>query len=143
MTQPDDAPLAPRCESLYRRYARAVDDGDVEGLRAFCLDDVRLTRGADATLEGVEAFLDIYRAHVGKGVPLTRHVITNVVAERVADGISSRAYFQAWFYEETRTRVVSGTYDDLLVERDGGELVFAHKVNNVERILELPTALIS
>jgi 3-phenylpropionate/cinnamic acid dioxygenase small subunit len=143
MTEHDDAHLASRCERLYRRYARAVDDGDVEGLREFCADDVRLTRGADATLEGVEAFLDIYRAHVGRGVPLTRHVITNVVADRVADGISARAYFQAWFYEEAQTRVVSGSYDDLLVERDGGGLVFVRKVNNVERILELPPAVIA
>jgi 3-phenylpropionate/cinnamic acid dioxygenase small subunit len=132
--------LTARCERTYRRYARAVDDADLDTLRELCTDDVRLTRGTDADLLGVEAFLDIYRHHLGLGVPLTRHVITNVVADAVADGVAARAYFQAWFYEESSTRVASGSYDDFLVEQDG-VLRFAHKVNAVERIIVLPAAV--
>ncbi len=140
MTEQDHVLLTGRCERLYRQYADAVDRADLAGLRRFCVEGVRLTRGADSTLDGVEALLEAYRAHLGQGVPLTRHVIANVVADPAAEGVSARAYFQAWFYEEERTRVVSGRYDDLLVE-DDGELRFAHKVNIVERVLVLPPAV--
>ena len=140
MSELEPVGLTARCERLYRLYAAAVDVGDLEGLRRFCTDDVRLTRGGDATLDGIEAFLDGYRAHVGPGRPLTRHIVSNVVADPVEGGVSARAYFQAWFYEEQGTRVVSGSYDDVLVEVDG-ELRFAHKVNIVERIVVLPPAV--
>lgn len=140
MSNEGDVTLTARCERLYRRYARAVDRGDLEALRPMCLEDVLLTRG-DATLNGIGALIDAYQAHVGPDMPLARHHVSNVVAETVASGISAQAYFQAWFYEETRTRVVSGSYDDRLVDHDG-ILRFAHKVNVVERVLVLPPSVL-
>ncbi len=140
MSEMEHLALTVRCERLYRLYAAAVDGGDLEALRGLCIDDVRLTRGRDATLEGIESLLAVYRAHVGPSRPLTRHLVSNVVVDPVEGGVSARAYFQAWFYEDQATRVVSGSYDDVLVEVDG-ELRFAHKVNNVERVVVLPPAV--
>lgn len=133
----DTAILAARSAQLYYAYARAVDDGDLDTLRSIVTDDVRVTRGDHPTEQGVEAFLDIYRAHNALQIPVCKHVITNVLAEPEGDEIRTHAYFQATFLEEERTRVIIGRYDDVHVERDG-QLKLAHKKIRVQRVLELP-----
>jgi 3-phenylpropionate/cinnamic acid dioxygenase small subunit len=138
-TSTDTATLAARSAQLYYTYARAVDEGDLDTLRSIVTDDVRITRGDNPTEQGVEAFLDVYRAHNALNVPVCKHVITNVLAERDGDDIRTHAYFQATFLEEARTRLVIGVYDDVHVEHDG-ELRLTHKRIRVERVLELPAS---
>jgi 3-phenylpropionate/cinnamic acid dioxygenase small subunit len=133
----DNAILSARSAQLYYIYARAVDEGDLETLRAIVTDDVRVTRGDHPTEQGVEAFLDIYRAHKALRIPVCKHVVTNVLAQQDKDEIRTHAYFQATFLEEERTRVIIGLYDDVHVERDG-QLKLAHKKIRVQRVLELP-----
>ena len=135
----DPAVLGARSARLYARYARAVDAGDLGALRAMVTDDVGVTRGDLPTTSGVEAFLDVYRAHVAQGIPVCRHVVTNVLAEPAGELIRTSAYFQATMFEEQRTRVVTGTYADDHVDRDG-ELLIAHKRISVDRVLYLPAA---
>ncbi|RBY83675.1 nuclear transport factor 2 family protein [Geodermatophilus sp. TF02-6] len=140
----DPALLAVHSARLYHRYAKAVDDGDLDALRAMVTEDVEITRGDAPTERGVEAFLDVYRAHNALRIPVCQHVVTNVLAQRARDAgatgaIETSAYFQATMLEEQRTRVVIGSYADVHVERDG-ELKLAHKRIRVDRVLHLPAA---
>ncbi|MGZ4199359.1 MAG: nuclear transport factor 2 family protein [Thermoleophilia bacterium] len=135
----DNATLAARSAQLYYTYARAVDEGDLDTLRSIVTEDVQVTRGDHPTEQGVEAFLDVYRAHNALRIPVCKHVVTNVLAEPDGDGIRTHAYFQATFLELERTRVIIGVYDDVHVERDG-ELKLAHKKITVQRVLELPAS---
>ena len=135
----DTATLAARSAELYYTYARAVDEADLETLRAIATEDVLITRGDNPTEQGVEKFLDVYRAHNALNVPVCKHVVTNVLAEQDGDEIKTHAYFQATFLLEEKTRVIIGVYDDVHVERDG-KLKFAHKKIRVQRVLELPAS---
>ena len=135
----DTATLSARSAQLYYTYARAVDEGDLDTLRSIVIEDVQITRGDNPTEQGVEAFLDVYRAHNALNVPVCKHVITNVLAELDGDAVQTHAYFQATFLEEGRTRVIIGVYDDVHVERDG-DLKLAHKKIRVQRVLELPAS---
>jgi 3-phenylpropionate/cinnamic acid dioxygenase small subunit len=138
-TTTDTALLAARSAQLYYTYARAVDEGDLDTLRSIVTEDVRVTRGDHPTEQGVEAFLDVYRAHNALQIPVCKHVVTNVLSEPDGDQIRTHAYFQATFLEDAQTRVIIGVYDDVHVERDG-ELKLAHKMIRVQRVLQLPAA---
>lgn len=138
-TTVEDAGLAARSAQLYYAYARAVDEEDLDTLRAIVTDDVQVTRGQHPTEQGVEAFLDVYRAHIAMRIPVCKHVVTNVQAERQGDDIVTHAYFQATLLHEDRTRVIIGVYDDVQREVDG-RLLLAHKKITVQRVLELPAA---
>lgn len=138
-TTTDAALLAARSAQLYYTYARAVDEGDLDTLRAIATEDVQVTRGDHATEQGVEKFLDVYRAHNALKIPVCKHVVTNVLAEPDGDEIRTHAYFQATFLEKELTRVIIGVYDDVHVERDG-ELRLAHKKIRVQRVLQLPAS---
>ncbi len=133
------AELDARSARLYYRYARAVDEGDLDTLRAIVTDDVQITRGDHPTEDGVEAFLDVYRAHNALEIPVCKHVVTNVLADASGDEVVTHAYFQATMLEEKRTRVIIGVYDDVHREVDG-ELKLAHKKIRVQRILVLPAS---
>ena len=133
------ATLGARSARLYYRYARAVDEGDLDTLRAICAEDIQITRGDHPTEDGVEAFLDVYRAHNALDIPVCKHVVTNVLAEQDGDDIVTHAYFEATMLEEEQTRVVIGVYDDVHREVDG-ELKLAHKKIRVQRQLILPAA---
>ena len=136
----DPATLGARSARVYYTYARAVDEGDLDTLRAMVTDDIRITRGQNPTEDGVEAFLDVYRAHNAMGIPVCKHVVTNVLAEPGEDGdIVTHAYFEATMLEEEGTRVVIGVYDDVHREVDG-ELKLAHKRITVQRLLTLPAS---
>ena len=135
----DTGTLSARSAQLYYVYARAVDEADLDTLRAIATDDVLITRGDNPTEHGVEKFLDVYRAHNALNVPVCKHVVTNVLAERDGEEIRTHAYFQATFLEEAKTRVIIGVYDDVHVERDG-DLRLAHKKIRVQRVLELPAS---
>ncbi|WZH52424.1 MAG: nuclear transport factor 2 family protein [Nocardioides alkalitolerans] len=135
----ENAELGARAARTYYVYARAVDEGDLDALRAMVTDDVRITRGDHPTEDGVEAFLDVYRAHNAQQIPVCKHVVTNVLAERDGDEVLTHAYFTATMFEAERTRVITGVYDD--VHREvGGEMLLAHKRITVQRIQELPAA---
>jgi 3-phenylpropionate/cinnamic acid dioxygenase small subunit len=139
MTTADNAVLAARSAQLYYTYARAVDDGDLAALRAIVTDDIKTSRGTNPTVDGVEAFLDVYRAHNDLRIPVCQHVVTNILARREGADIVTHAYFQATFLEAAKTRVVIGYYDD--VHREvGNELRLAHKKITVQRTLELPAS---
>src|SRR3954452_15742062 len=96
----DTATLGARSAELYYTYARAVDEADLDTLRSIVTDDVLITRGDNPTEQGVEAFLDVYRAHNALNVPVCKHVVTNVLAARSGEEIQTHAYFQATFLEE-------------------------------------------
>lgn len=133
------AALGARCARLHYIYARGVDDGDLEALRAIVTDDVLITRGTNPTRQGVRAFLDVYRAY-HKVHPVTKHFVTNVLAEQVGEQIRTRAYYQALTLDQDETQFIVGHYDDLHVVADG-ELKIAHKKIVVERVLSLPPAV--
>lgn len=135
----ENATLGVRSARLYYKYARAVDEGDLDTLRAIVTDDVKITRGEHPTEQGVEAFLDVYRAHNALQIPVCKHVVTNVLTEKVGDKIQTHAYFQATMLEAEQTRVIIGVYDDVHVEQDG-ELKLAHKKITVQRVLKLPAS---
>jgi hypothetical protein len=139
MTTTDNAVLAARSALLYYAYARAVDEGDLDALRAIVTDDIKTSRGTNPTVDGVEAFLDVYRAHNDLHIPVCKHVVTNITARREGADIVTHAYFQATFLEADKTRIIIGRYDD--VHREvGDELKLAHKKITVERTLELPAS---
>ena len=72
----DTATLGARSAELYYTYARAVDEADLDTLRSIVTDDVLITRGDNPTEQGVEKFLDVYRAHNAlqrPGVQARRH----------------------------------------------------------------------
>jgi 3-phenylpropionate/cinnamic acid dioxygenase small subunit len=139
MNKISDDLLPVRAAQVYYRYARAVDTGDLDALRELAVDDVRITRGGGPTEEGMEAFLDVYRAHSAQQIPVGKHVVSNVLAERIGDEIVTHAYFEATFLQDDETRVVIGEYDDVQVEVDG-QLKLAHKKITVQRVLHLPPA---
>jgi 3-phenylpropionate/cinnamic acid dioxygenase small subunit len=136
----DLAMTTARAERLYYRYARAVDEGDLETLRQIAVPDIRMTRGAVPPTEGVEPFLDVYRAQNASVTEVCKHVVTNVTADPVQDGtIVTHAYFQATMFDPTETRIIFGYYDDVHVV-DGDEHRLAHKKITVERTLTLPVS---
>jgi hypothetical protein len=128
-----------RAERRYYRYARAVDEGNLDELRALATSDVKVTRGDGETKEGVEAFLDVYRAHNALHIPVCKHVITNITAEPEApDGtVTTHAYFEAKLLSDDETKVIIGYYDDIHVVA-GDEHRLAHKKIVAERVLMLP-----
>jgi 3-phenylpropionate/cinnamic acid dioxygenase small subunit len=128
-----------RAERLYYRYARAVDEGDLEELRALATPDVKVTRGDGETKDGIEAFLDVYRAHNALQIPVCKHVITNITVQpEAADRtVATHAYFEAKLLSDAETKVIIGYYEDVhLVEGDEHRL--AHKKIVAERVLMLP-----
>lgn len=136
----DQAEIERRVGRLYAEYARAVDDGDLDSLRAMVVDDVAITRGGE-TSTGAEGFMAVYRGVVDAGVPCQHSVTGLLVDAAVGGGFRARAYFRALFFDAGESRLVVGRYDDELVEVDG-LLRFAHKRNLVERIVALPASTI-
>jgi hypothetical protein len=82
-----DAGLSARAAQVLYAYARAVDGGDIGALRALALPDVFLTR-SDGTKQGIEVFLDLYRAFAASPVLGSKHAVLNVQADslREVDG---------------------------------------------------------
>lgn len=137
-TDAGTAALVGRVACGYADYATAVDDGNEEALRSLVTDDVVLIRGGE-TLSGVEALLDVYRAHWAQDMSLGQHLISNVSAQRRYGDVHSRAYFRALFLDDESTRLVVGRYEDVWID-DGDRLRIAQKSNIVQRVLTLPAA---
>jgi hypothetical protein len=133
----DRAALTAQSALLYNLYADAVDREDLDALRGLATDDVRITRGGQAEQGGIEAFLDIYRAHILRGFQVCQHAVTNVIATRDGDLIRTSAYFQARLFSERATQVLIGRYADDHVEADG-DLKIAHKNIHVHKVLDVP-----
>jgi 3-phenylpropionate/cinnamic acid dioxygenase small subunit len=135
----DQVALDSRVARLLFTYALAVDSGDLNTLRSIATPDIQFTASA-GTLTGLEQFLDVYRNQFSSESEEIRHVVTNVMAERLADGrIQVQAYFEATMFEQEETQRVFGSYHDILREVDG-ELKLAHKKIRVQRVLHLPKA---
>ena len=137
-----DARLSARAAQVLYAYARAVDEGDIEALRRLAVPDVLLTR-SDGTKQGIEAFLDLYRAFAASAVQGSQHAIINVQAFPEPDGdVRALSYFQATMFDPgapnrpTQTRLVVGQYCDSLREVDG-QLRFSHKRIKVERVVAI------
>ena len=132
-----DAGLSARAAQVLYAYARAVDQGDIEALRGLAVPDVLLTR-SDGTKQGIEAFLDLYRAFAASPVLGSQHAIINVQAFPEPDGdVRALSYFQATMFDPgAQTRLVVGQYSDSLREVDG-QLRFSHKRIKVERVVEI------
>ena len=138
-----DAGLSARAAQVLYAYARAVDEGDIETLRALALPDVFLTR-SDGTKQGIEVFLDLYRAFAASPVLGSKHAILNVQAFPEPDGdVRALSYFQATMFDPgapdqtTQTRLVIGQYSDSLREVEG-QFRFSHKRITVERVVAIP-----
>jgi hypothetical protein len=133
-----DAGLSARAAQVLYAYARAVDEGDIEALRALALPDVFLTR-SDGTKQGIEVFLDLYRAFAASPVLGSKHAITNVQAFPEPDGdVRALSYFQATMFDPGKqTRLVIGQYSDSLREVEG-QFRFSHKRITVERVVAIP-----
>ncbi|HEU5000380.1 MAG TPA: nuclear transport factor 2 family protein [Lapillicoccus sp.] len=140
-TTTDSVTTTARAERLYYRYARAVDEGNLDELRALATPDVKVTRGGGETKDGIEAFLDVYRAHNALQIPVCKHVITNITAEpEAADGtVVTHAYFEAKLLSDAETKVIIGYYEDVHVV-EGDEHRLAHKKIVAERVLMLPAS---
>lgn len=138
-TTNDHGSMDARSARLYHRYALAMDEGDLAVARAIATDDVRITLGDGPTRRGIEVFLEVFRQHQARQLPLSKHMVTNVLTERLGNEIVTHASFQAGFFEDAGTRMIFGVYDDVHVEV-GGELKIAHKKIRVERVLRLPAA---
>jgi hypothetical protein len=121
---------------LYNLYADAVYREDLDALRGLATDDVRITRGGKAEQGGIEAFLDIYRAHILREFQVCQHAVTNVIATRDEGLIRTSAYFQARLFSERGTQVLIGRYADDHVEVDG-DLKIAHKNIHVHKVLDV------
>jgi hypothetical protein len=133
----DRALLTARSALLYNLYADAVDREDLDALRALATDDVRITRGGKSEPGGIEAFLDIYRAHIRRAFVACQHAVTNVIAARDGDLIRTSAYFQARLFSAGGTQVLIGRYADEHVEVDG-DLRITHKNIQVLKVVDLP-----
>ena len=133
-----DAGLSARAAQVLYAYARAVDEGDIEALRRLALPDVLLTR-SDGTKQGIEAFLDLYRAFAASQAGGSKHAITNVQAYPEQDGVHALSYFQATMFDPgTQARLVIGQYSDSMREVDG-QLRFTHKRITVQRVVTIPS----
>jgi SnoaL-like domain len=132
-----DAGLSARAAQVLYAYARAVDEGDIEALRGLAVPDVLLTRSV-GTKQGIEAFLDLYRAFAASPVQGSQHAIINVQAFPEPDGdVRALSYFQATMFDPgAQTRLVVGQYSDSLREVDG-QLRFSHKRIRVERVVAI------
>lgn len=133
----DRARLTARSALLYNLYADAVDRTDLETLRELATDDIRITRGGKAEPGGIEAFLDIYRAHIRRGFQVCQHAVTNVIASPYGELIRTSAYFQARLFNQQGTQILIGRYADDHVEVDG-DLKIAHKNIHVHKVMEVP-----
>jgi hypothetical protein len=132
----DRAGLTARSALLYNLYADAVDRNDLDTLRELATDDIRITRGGKAEHGGIEAFLDIYRAHILRGFQVCQHAVTNVIASRDGDLIRTSAYFQARLFHDQGTQILIGRYADDHVEVDG-DLKIAHKNIHVHKVMDV------
>jgi ketosteroid isomerase-like protein len=132
-----DAGLSARAAQVLYAYARAVDEGDIEALRRLALPDVLLTR-SDGTKQGIEAFLDLYRAFAASQAGGSKHAITNVQACPEPDGgVLAQSYFQATMFDPgAQNRLVIGQYSDSMREVDG-QLKFSHKRIMIERVVAI------
>ena len=137
LVTPDRASLTARSALLYNLYADAVDRDDLDTLRELATDDVRITRGGSEEPGGIEAFLDIYRAHVQRAFVACQHAVSNVIAEQDGDLIRTTAYFQARLFRADGTQVLIGRYADDHVEVDG-DLKIAHKNIQVIKVIDAP-----
>jgi uncharacterized protein (TIGR02246 family) len=121
--------------ALYRRYARAADEGDGEGYAACFTADGRLESVAGERIEGREA-LAAYAQRVrasarDRGVRL-RMWVDNVLVEASGRGAVGSAYVLAF---ETAPGsaprpIFSGTYEDLLAREDGRWLLAVRRAGS-------------
>jgi len=133
-----DAQLAEEVRMTLYRYARAVDDHDLDTLAALAADDVELRR-VDGLHQGREAFLRIYRNFFASAVDWSRHLITNIEVEGTGDRATTRAYFEAAMTAGESSRLVFGEYRHELVHT-GQSWVFRRKTIDVQRQIEVVKA---
>ena len=137
----DLAKLSARCAYAYHLYGRACDNNDLAALRALAVADVQfsITGPVDKHGRGIEAFLDLFRAHDPRVA--TRHVISGVLAEDGSHDIRTHAHFAATVFGASETRITYGVYRNVLRETKDGTLLIVNQVIQVERRLELPAAV--
>ncbi|MTD55621.1 nuclear transport factor 2 family protein [Amycolatopsis pithecellobii] len=133
--------LPARCAYAYHRYGRACDNHDLEALRALAVDDVQFSITGPVVKHGhgIEAFLDLYRAHDPRVA--TRHVISGVLAEQDGVDIRTHAHFEATVFGASGTRITYGVYRNVLRESGDGTLLIVNHIIQVERRLELPATV--
>lgn len=84
-------------EDLFSRYARALDEGDVEGIAACFTEDGELvspTVGSHRGRDGIRTFAARFAALRAGGTQL-RHMITNIEARVDGDRAEATAYLIA------------------------------------------------
>ncbi|NKQ55805.1 nuclear transport factor 2 family protein [Amycolatopsis sp. K13G38] len=133
-----DARLAEEVRMTLYRYARAVDDRELDTLAALATDDVELRR-VDGLHTGREAFLRIYRDFFASEVDWSRHLVTNIEVEGDGDRASTRAYFEAAMTAGAASWLVFGEYRHELV-RTGETWQFRRKTIDVQRKIDVVKA---
>ncbi|MCJ0977777.1 nuclear transport factor 2 family protein [Rhodococcus sp. ARC_M12] len=130
--------LAHRAQQALYRYAWAADSGDLDTLRGLAMEDISVTQTSE-TKQGIEEFLDIYRAFAASDTEVSRHAVTNALVSEEDGGVRIDAYFEATLFNAESTSRIFGRYSDSLVEVDG-DLKLAHKRILVDRVMALPVA---
>ena len=143
---PQAIPAREGIERLLYAYSDTIDRGQLEATAAlFGTDGLYGLVGAGAA-KGAQQVLHTFRSNVQlyDGVPRTRHVVTNVVIDVDADGMSgtARSYVQVLHQAPgcALAPVVAGTYHDRvhLVE---GEWQFAERRMIIELVGDMSTHL--
>lgn len=112
--------------NLLYRYGELMDQGDLEGVAALFASATIKTGPDGAIVEGSEAMLALWRAHVRIhpcGTPRTKHVITNPIVE--VDEASGTATCRSYFTVLQATPdlplqiIAAGRYHDVFRRTDG------------------------
>jgi uncharacterized protein (TIGR02246 family) len=121
--------------ALYRRYARAADEGDGEGYAACFTANGLLESVAGERIEGRKA-LAAYARRVrdgarDRGVQL-RMWLDNVLLEASGDGAVGSAYILAFEIApgSAPRPIFSGIYEDRLVREDGRWLLAVRRAGS-------------
>ncbi|MEQ3549519.1 nuclear transport factor 2 family protein [Pseudonocardia nematodicida] len=130
--RPEDTEAARR---LLHRYARAVDGRDEAMLASVLAPDAVLHR-ADGPRTGRAEVLSFYRSVFDGPTVWSAHLVTNVDADPVPDGLAVTALFQAVSRTATEGRVIYGEYRNLL-GRDGDGLRIQEMTIEIQQIFPL------
>ncbi|MGV9733277.1 nuclear transport factor 2 family protein [Rhodococcus aetherivorans] len=131
--------LARRAEDVMYAYATAVDEGDLDALRALITEDVSITQNGKEDA-GPEEFLGVYRAFAESGAEFSRHAITNVrVSDEGGGRVRVDAYFEATVAGPEGTQRLYGRYADTFAEREGTLLIERKRIT-VDRVLDQPAS---
>jgi hypothetical protein len=124
----DPALLHGHAAQALHRYCRSLDRLDAELLRKAFHPDAEIDLGA-LYRGGVEGFIEVAMAFMG-AMAITRHEVTNLLAEADGEALKVEAYVRAWHLMETpegpQELIVLARYLQRLEVRDGRWAITRH-----------------